>query len=353
MKVHSLTLFFLLFTKQALQYVIEIQASSGNKYDDVKPFPNPLIPDASLVSWQYTQYAACGDNQTAQVILGKNQFTNILQITQWGFNISSYSLIQSIKVSISRFSDDLSTLDFIVALIKSPTILYLAKTPVSNLPWSENYQNITYPLQGQDTLWGTPWAPSDINSPNFGISFQAYKISGTDDYAFVECVTIQVTYVQCLNDCNYPNGACNYTLQKCNCRFGYSGDDCGAFGVSLTSTISEYSASITTTNSRTTCTKPCLHGGKCIPQNDTCDCTNTEFTGVSCADMDPLMSSSSSTAPLGTKTVKVSAIISMILLCCLVIAFIVAGTAALWKKFQKKRHSRSPHRFQDTVYTDL
>jgi len=310
---------------------VEIIASNFNTYIDITPIPDTNIAFSDIIAWNNPQSTSCTDNQTATAILMKNQITHLIQVSNWNFSIPNYSKIQKIEVHFNKITQPSSIIqDYSVALFKTIGNSLLIKTLVNTQNWltiGQPFNNI-YPLIGQDLLWGTTWQPSDINSPSFGVSFQVTAPSTANpisNYAGLICVSLIVTYANCIDNCNYPAGICDFSSFTCQCTSGYTGISCN-IAVSET----------------TFCSIVCLNGGICY--NDTCDCIGTGFSGSFCESSD---SDSPSEQKLGTKTVQVSAIIGLILLGFLAIILIIAVTVALYKRLTLLLLKNSPIWYED------
>jgi len=260
----------------------------------------------------------------------KNQITHLIQVANWNFSVPNGSKIQKIEVHFTKTTQPSSIVqDYYVALFKTIGNSLLFKTLVNTQNWLTGGPfNSTYPLIGQDLLWQTTWQPSDINSPTFGVSFQATAPSTANpisNYVGLSCVSLIITYANCIDNCNYPAGICDFSSFTCQCISGYEGTSCN---ITVPETIF--------------CSIVCLNGGICF--NDTCDCLGTGFSGSFCESSD---SDSPSEQKLGTKTVQISAIIGLILLAFLAMILIIAVTVALYKRFKLLLMKNSPLWYED------
>lgn len=87
--------------------------------------------------------------------------TNFLQATQFGFGITSTDTVLGISVT---YTDASSGNQWAIQLMKNGSLIGAAK--------SANATSGTFTVGSSSDLWGTTWAPNDINQTTFGVSFQ-------------------------------------------------------------------------------------------------------------------------------------------------------------------------------------
>ncbi len=68
-----------------------------------------------------------------------------------------------------------------------------------DMGWNQTVSNLTYPLVGEDPLWGRTWNASMINHVEFGVGIQVQN-GLADAFAFVHCMEITVRY-NCTGGC--------------------------------------------------------------------------------------------------------------------------------------------------------
>lgn len=176
------------------------------------------FPSTSVVSLQGpgAGSAASGWPNASNVFVSDGQFAsqgtaiNVtdsvpLSVSGFGFSIPSTATILGIKVEIQGLfssTDTVNTKLFSASLMKN-------LTPSSN----GNEAAITttngfVTLGGASDLWGTGWLPSDINSPNFGVSIQGISRPGTNAITvyFVDFIRVSVTYSGPSNVITVANG---------------------------------------------------------------------------------------------------------------------------------------------------
>ena len=148
-------------------------------------------------SWQNIDGASCSDSSpmiTSRVFALSN--SEMLKITNFGFDIPEDAQIASISahfdveilgsIPLSGFRES------VIQLVADDGRIFT--TPVSNVSWSQDLQRISYPLPGEDPLWGNAiWNVSDVNSHNFGIAVRA-RCGHTDATGAIRCVSLSVTY---------------------------------------------------------------------------------------------------------------------------------------------------------------
>lgn len=123
--------------------------------------------------------------------------TNYLQGTNFSFSIPTNAVIDGIEVTINRFSSlsngTNNVQDNIVRLIKGGSIIGNNNSISGN--WSTNSSTVVS-YGGTSDLWGTTWAPSEINASNFGVVLSANinRTGGNTVTASVDHIQITVTY---------------------------------------------------------------------------------------------------------------------------------------------------------------
>lgn len=144
----------------------------------------------SSASWSNPSNALSSDNSYASASLSSNgDFTDYLQITNFGFNISGSNTIVGIEVEIERFGDKVK--DNHVRIIKGGSISTTDQSATANWP---NTDPNSYRLYGANNdLWGETWTPSDINASDFGIAISARRVGGGGGAAVPNIDHIRIT----------------------------------------------------------------------------------------------------------------------------------------------------------------
>lgn len=144
----------------------------------------------SSASWSNTANALSSDNSYTSSSLSSNgDFTDYLQITDFGFNISTSNTIVGIEVEIEKFGDKVK--DNQVRIVKGGSISTTDQSDNANWP---NTDPNSYTLYGANNdLWGETWVPSDINASNFGIAISARRVGGGGGAAVPNIDHIRIT----------------------------------------------------------------------------------------------------------------------------------------------------------------
>lgn len=144
----------------------------------------------SSASWSNTGNALASDDSYASSSLSSNgDFTDYLQITNFGFNISASNTIVGIEVEIEKFGDKVK--DNQVRIVKGGSISTTDQSDNANWP---NTDTNAYTLYGANNdLWGETWAPSDINATDFGIAISARRVGGGGGAAVPNIDHIRIT----------------------------------------------------------------------------------------------------------------------------------------------------------------
>ena len=146
------------------------------------------------ISWTSAVLITAYDGNYATATPGKNETSEYLQGTNYGFSIPLDATINGITVSIMRMSSSASGGDSV-----NDVDLYLLKAGViagTNhaylTDWPTSITAATY--GGPADLWGTTWTPAQINATNFGVSISAYNQAASNRTASVDCMQITATY---------------------------------------------------------------------------------------------------------------------------------------------------------------
>ena len=143
--------------------------------------------------------AASDNNRTfAAALIGLlSGTTHYLKATSFGFSIPSSANICGIELQIEKSASNISILstvtDNVVQLMKTGSIV--GNNYATSSHWSATEDYFTY--GGPLDLWGTSWAPSDINSAGFGLAFSA-QLNGIISLlpvARIDHIQIKVYYV--------------------------------------------------------------------------------------------------------------------------------------------------------------
>lgn len=137
------------------------------------------------------------DNSSAATatIVGANNTTNVLRLTNFGFSIPSGTVINGILMQVRMQGTNGKSRDQTIQLRKAAGAVGNNKAR-SKSNWPKNAAKEVR-FGGSSDLWGTTWTFSDINNSAFGIDIAAKCRRGTA-VARVEYVSITVFYDQSL-----------------------------------------------------------------------------------------------------------------------------------------------------------
>ncbi|MGL4599856.1 MAG: T9SS type A sorting domain-containing protein [Bacteroidia bacterium] len=159
-------------------------------------YSNVAIAGSSS-SWLNAANVATSDNVYVSIpansLSAAGQFTDYLQVTNFGFAIPAASVIDGILVEIER-SDVNNAKDNAVRIVRGGIVRITDRsvTPA----WSSE----TYAPYGSATdLWGEAWTVAEINSAGFGVAFSCRKQGGgANPIPIVDHVRITVYYTSTL-----------------------------------------------------------------------------------------------------------------------------------------------------------
>jgi hypothetical protein len=146
--------------------------------------------------WSNPGNITANDGVKAQVGLGASGASNELQGTNFGFAIPTGSTINGITVEIWKqaLTGPGNPTDVDVTILKGgvATGTNLGHTGAGN-GWLSAGAIDTY--GGVSNLWGTTWAPADINSTSFGVRISCVEwTGGATTTAAVDFIRITITY---------------------------------------------------------------------------------------------------------------------------------------------------------------
>jgi len=116
-----------------------------------------------------------------------------LQVTNFGFSIPAGSTINGIQVDTENQSATSTQVSMLMQILKGGAAAGTTKSSAAPSPYPGTEAFVTF--GSNSDLWGTTWAPSDINSTGFGVQQQAFEITGLSGAsARVDFVRITVSY---------------------------------------------------------------------------------------------------------------------------------------------------------------
>ena len=124
-------------------------------------------------------------------------FAGDIQTWDYGFNIPLGAEIRGVMVSIKRKQDDNTDCIFSdesVELMYAGNTVGVPNITQQGVPWDTNWETVWY---GNSTdLWSNNWAPSQINSPTFGVRYLPQVSAPTVgvDTGYLDCITVTVKY---------------------------------------------------------------------------------------------------------------------------------------------------------------
>ena len=156
--------------------------------------------------WSNPQNITADNGNFASEGLSFGQASDDLQATGFGFSVPPTATINGILVEIKRQA--LGTIvDHDVTLLKAGT------ATGSNLAQGGNWPSspLTFASYGGSTnLWGTSWAPSDINASNFGVQLSALNTNstgfGTPEVGFIRITVFFTVPAPGVTSCSPNSG---------------------------------------------------------------------------------------------------------------------------------------------------
>lgn len=143
------------------------------------------------VSWANPGNVTLDDDNGAQVSLTMGQVSYYLKANNFGFAIPSGATINGVQVSYeAKTSSSFTAQESSVKLIRGGTISGSDKA--TSTYWSPSWT--VYDRGGTSDLWGLSLTDSDVNSSSFGVGISCTDASMSSCDAYVDYVTITITY---------------------------------------------------------------------------------------------------------------------------------------------------------------
>lgn len=143
------------------------------------------------VAWTTAANATASDNNYADVAMGRNDASNYLRCTGFGFTVPAGVVISGITARVERLSSNNNSNpgDVEHRLMKAGATVGTSQT--ASAPWSTTETVALF--GGATNLWGTTWSVTDVNNSGFGFSI-AVNASKNNTLAEVDHVSIEVSY---------------------------------------------------------------------------------------------------------------------------------------------------------------
>ncbi len=170
------------------------QVTDGPNY----PSSGVEVNNASgTVSWSNIGNIYSNDGTYATASIPKNEITNYIVGTDYGFSIPVSATIDGITVELYRYSGANKTQDSEIYLTKDGVSTTGSNYAVGSNWGNSSWESATY--GGAADLWGTTWTPAEINSSNFGVMIAV--IQGSNGSVVAEFDYIRITVDYTLSPC--------------------------------------------------------------------------------------------------------------------------------------------------------
>lgn len=132
---------------------------------------------------------------SGNIVIGTN-YTNTILFTGFNFNIPAHGIITGIEVVVTKRA---SINNFLVGVYDNVVQLYynnakLGTNKASNSKWGTSRFSASYDGNMED--WGVTLTPNMVNSPDFGIAFQAMVtgIAGSHT-VYLDAISVRISYI--------------------------------------------------------------------------------------------------------------------------------------------------------------
>ncbi len=182
---------------------------------------NPTSSNGTGAGWTGPGNIYAKDNTWASYNVAGNGNSTSLNATGFGLSVPTGSTISGIQVTVvHKGSISNNIKDQTIQLLKAGTAVGSNKASATG--WGTGSQNANY--GANNDLWGTTWTAADVDDPNFGVQVVAHDSSATATTAYVDNVTVTVTYTPPPDDAYIGTsstpvkeadlgGTCNYNSQ--------------------------------------------------------------------------------------------------------------------------------------------
>lgn len=149
------------------------------------------VTGIGTVAWGTTNNALTSDGSYAAALLARNQTSNYLRCSGYGFSIPTGAVIDGITVKVDRVSPNPNSNpnDADDRLLKAGTLVGTSQP--ASIPWGTTQAVASF--GGTANLWGTTWTVGDVNNSGFGFSMVVNTTKNNTE-ADVDSIVIDVTY---------------------------------------------------------------------------------------------------------------------------------------------------------------
>lgn len=149
------------------------------------------VTGIGTIAWTSPANALTSDTNYAVASLGKNETSNYLRCSGYGFSIPTGAVIDGITAKVDRVSGspNADPIDVEHKLMKSGGTVGTSQT--ASAAWSSTQTVANF--GGTTNLWGTTWSVTDVNDSNFGLSAVVTSTKNNTG-ADIDSIVIDVTY---------------------------------------------------------------------------------------------------------------------------------------------------------------
>lgn len=167
----------------------------------------PSFPGTAS-GWVNSTNVFASDSVYATTTITATADSSVLNTSNYGFAIPAGATINGITVTVIAKAASAAVVDFADNNGLSNFGFELTKVANTGIPATAtadgttlNTTNTTLIEGSAASLWGTTWAPADINSTGFGVIMKAENTSASSVVASIDSVTITVTFTPAATGC--------------------------------------------------------------------------------------------------------------------------------------------------------
>lgn len=179
-----------------LTLAFPLQAQNSGSYCANRIFSSS--ENGSTNPWYDAGLARCDDNASCATtdLLNNGQISSYIIFENFGLSVPQEATVEGIEVVVIRRSHQAARLtDRSVRLIRNGRMV--GQDQRSSEPWDENWTAVYY--GGENTRWGSNWAPALVNSDHFGVAISVEQLGGASR-AQIDEVLVTVYYSEEVSD---------------------------------------------------------------------------------------------------------------------------------------------------------
>ncbi len=173
-----------------------LMESSTRSYGDF------VIATVGDQSWQSTDNSFFSDGRFMEITLDSMSQSDAVLLSDFKFQIPDGATIQGIEVEIDGFASGNGIADVLLSLsVGNNESINLGGSPLFGQEWQT--EQSTWSYGSSFYLWDLQWTPEMLNAEDFSVNLQVANISDTTIEAFVDRLSVKVSYTPLYTACDH------------------------------------------------------------------------------------------------------------------------------------------------------